>query len=185
MNLAQFAVDCGYGILHQASGGLGFVHELAVKDFLCDVRPSELYHSGFHELSDQIKSICAIMQNTEPRKPSLESPQQSSDSDDLGTYYGIDRLFYSHVYDGIGRAGPGRHLTSYGHWRDFFYSFFGTPDDVPDHRSSREATPGSPEISLAEEHSLARETAMANDNCVDKPSERPRKRQKINHGMTD
>lgn len=196
MDLAQFAVDCGYGILRQASDGLGVVDELAVKDFLCEVRPSELYHSGYHELSDQIKSICAIVQTIEPRKPLIESPQQSSDSDDLGGYYGIDRLFYSHVYDGIVRAGPGRHLTSYGHWRDFFHRFFGTPDDVPDHRSSREATPednttaaetspGSPEMSLAEEHSLARETAMANDSCVDKNSERPRKRQKVNHGMTD
>ena len=51
MDLAQFAVDCGYGILHNASDGLGFVDELAVKDFLCDVRPSELYHSGYHEAS--------------------------------------------------------------------------------------------------------------------------------------
>lgn len=51
MNLAQFAVDCGYDILHNVSDGLGFVDELAVKDFLCDVRPSELYHSGYHEAS--------------------------------------------------------------------------------------------------------------------------------------
>ena len=136
MDLAQFAVDCGYGILHQAFDGLGVVDELAVKDFLCEVRPSELYYSGYHELSDQIKSICAIVQTIEPRKSLIESPQQSSDSDDLGGYYGIDRLFYSHVYDGIIRASPGRHLTSYSHWRDFFYRFFGTLDDVPDHRSS-------------------------------------------------
>lgn len=168
MDLAQFAVDCGYGILHRASEGLGVIDELAIKDFLRDIRPSELYHSGYHELLDQIKSIGAIVQTIEPRKPSIES-QQSSDSDDLGLYYGIDRLFYSYVYDGIVRAGPGRHLTSYGHWRDFFYRFFGTPNDVPEHQSSREATPesnmiaaetspGSPEMSSGEEHSLARKS---------------------------
>jgi len=87
-------------------------------------------------------------------------------------------------------------LTSYGHWRDFFYRFFGTPGDVPDDQPSREATPKdnmteaetspeSPEMSLAEEHSLGREIAMANDSCVDQNSAPPRKRQKINHGMTD
>jgi len=167
-----------------------------VNDFLRDVRPSELYHSGNHELSDQVKSICAIVQSIEPRKPSIKSPLQSLESNDLGAYYGIDRLFYSHVYDGVVRAGPGRHLTSYGHWRDFFYRFFGTPSDVPNDRPSREATPKdnmtdaevspeSPETSLAEEHSLGREIAMANDSCVDRNSPPPRKRQKINHGMTN
>lgn len=194
MDLAQFAVDCGYSVLHRASESLGFVDELAVNDFLRDVRPSELYHSGCHELSDQVKSICAIVQTIEPRKPSTRSPLQSSESNDLGAYYGIDRLFYSHVYDGTVRAGPGRHLTSYGHWRDFFYRFFGTPDDVPqpsreatpeDNMTEAETSPGSPEMSLAEEHSLGREFALANDSCVDQNSAPPRKRQIINHGMTD
>lgn len=43
MDLAQVTVDCGYGIIYNASDRLDFLDELAVEDSLRDTRPSELY----------------------------------------------------------------------------------------------------------------------------------------------
>lgn len=202
MDLAQFAVDCGYSTIRPAFAGLDAVDERAVKQFLRHIRPPELYHSADHELSDQIKSVRTIVQSIAPRKYSVGTPELSSDCDDLGPHYGVNCLSYAHVYDGFVSSIPQRHPTSYGRWRDFFQRFFGTPEDVPDqeaetsmsgkdscsllfhgeNKCSREASAetslGEPQTLLAGEESPVRDTSIPNGTCTH-DTERPRKRRKI------
>jgi hypothetical protein len=205
--LSQLATHCGFTGITQVYPSLLAADEQSVKNFLCQIRPPDLYNSTCHDLSDKIDDICAIVQSIKPRETLVRVPQLSSNCDDFEGRLEPDQLFLDYIYKTSFDDIPEQFSTPFGKHRDFFHGFFGAVEDIPKeyinidtddtnsndifytdtdqdeltaHESQLDsiACPDSDELALAEAQPTVPADPGHNEVCMGIGPERSRKRQK-------